>query len=108
MEIIIIGDRLADLRKDAGLDQVELAEKLGLTYHTISSYEREKSTPDDDMKVKIAELFNVSLDFLLGLIDSPLSYERDVNCIYLPDNMPEEGRKEIADYIELIKMKYKL
>ena len=42
------GERLADLRKDKNMSQKELAQKLGISVYTISSYEREKSTPDDD------------------------------------------------------------
>ena len=49
----MIGERLADLRKDRGLRQKELAEILNISPFTVSSYERENSAPDDDMKIKI-------------------------------------------------------
>lgn len=64
--IYLIGERFADLRKDKKLSQKELAEKLKISAYTVSSYEREKSTPDDEMKVKIAEFFNISLDLSIG------------------------------------------
>jgi len=64
----MIGERLADLRKDKGLNQKDLAEVLGISLHTLSNYEREISTPDDEMKIRIARYFNVSLDYLLGLL----------------------------------------
>ena len=64
----MIGERLADLRKDKGLNQKDLAEVLGISLHTLSNYEREISTPDDEMKIRIARYFNVSLDYLPGLL----------------------------------------
>jgi len=102
----LIGERLADLRKDKGLKQVDLAKKLVISVHTLSNYEREKSTPDDEMKIKIANFFNISLDYLLGLI----SDERPIGggkSFVVPDNLPHQAISEIKDYIEYIKTKYK-
>jgi len=50
----MIGERLADLRRDKSLSQKVLANARGLSFYTISSLGREKRAPDDDMKVKIA------------------------------------------------------
>jgi len=60
------GDRLAELRRDHGMTQKDLAFKLTVSATTISSYERGKSKPDLDGISKIAEMFNVSVDYLLG------------------------------------------
>ena len=101
----MIGERLAELRKDKNLSQKDLAEKLKISTYTVSSYEREKSTPDDEMKIKIAKFFNISLDYLLGLI----SEERPIGGgkpFVVPDNLPPQAIKEIKDYIEYIKSKY--
>lgn len=37
----VIGERLQELRKDHGMSQMELAQKLHVSFHTISSYERD-------------------------------------------------------------------
>ena len=101
----MIGEHLADLRKDKKLSQKELAEKLKISTYTVSSYEREKSTPDDEMKIKIAQFFNVSLDYLLGLIND----ERPIGGgkpFVIPENLPPQAIKEINDFIDYIKAKY--
>ena len=102
----MIGERLADLRKDKKLSQKDLAMELKLSTYTVSSYEREKSTPDDETKMKIAKFFNVSLDYLLGLI----SEERPIGGgrpFAVSDNLSSEAIAEIAEYIKYIETKYK-
>ena len=103
----MVGERFADLRKDKKLSQKELADKLKISAYTISSYEREKSTPDDEMKIKIAEFFNVSLDYLLGLIGEEIPIGGG-KSLTIPDNLPPQAIKEISDYIEYIKAKYQV
>ena len=60
----MIGERLLDLRKDAGLTQDELAAILRINKHSISSYEREKSEPPDAIKIEIAKYFKVSRQYV--------------------------------------------
>ena len=102
----MIGERLQELRKDAGLSQKDLAEKLCLSHHSISYYERDKSIPTDETKIKIAQLFNVSLDYLLGLIREPFSYNRDENIIILPADFSKEAKADVLKYMEYVKTKY--
>ena len=61
------GERLAALRKERGLSQEDLAEKLQLTRQTISKWETGASTPDLELLVQLAEVFDVSVDSLLGI-----------------------------------------
>lgn len=102
----MIGERLLDLRKDEGLTQDELAAVLKINKHSISSYERGKSEPPDDIKILIAKHFNVSLDYLLGLIDEPLPYERGKNTLRLPENLPVHDRELLRLYISTLKEYY--
>ena len=102
----MIGERLLDLRKDEGLTQDELAAILKINKHSISSYERGKSEPPDDIKILIAKHFNVSLDYLLGLIDEPLPYERGKNTLRLPENLPLHDRELLRLYISTLKEYY--
>ena len=74
----MIGERLAEVRKDHNDRQADLAEKLNVTLYTVRSWEQEKSSPSHDMLVKICRLYHVSSDYLLGLSDrDPLLYESE-------------------------------
>ena len=102
----MIGERLAELRKDRGISQQELADMLSLTKFTISSYEREKTMPSDEIKVELAKIFNVSLDYLLGLIDEPLPYNRGGNIIRIPDNLPKHAVELLKLYAQTLSEYY--
>lgn len=58
-------DRLIKLRKDSGLSQESLAEKLGLSRQAISKWERAEASPDTDNLMALAELYGMTLDELL-------------------------------------------
>lgn len=61
------GDRLARIRKEKGISQVELARKVGLIQTLVSDYERGKLRLRADMIVRFAVALGVSADELLGL-----------------------------------------
>lgn len=62
---LIIADNICELRKKKGLTQAELAEKLNYTDKAVSKWERGESVPDISVLKNIADLFNVSLDYLV-------------------------------------------
>ena len=62
-----IGKNIRDLRKEMGISQTVLAEKLCTTQDTISLWELGKSYPDVLSLVALAKFFNVTTDYLLGL-----------------------------------------
>ncbi len=59
-------NRLKQLRNEKGLYQKELADILGVSRPTITQYENGTRTPDHETLNKIADYFNISLDYLLG------------------------------------------
>ncbi len=75
----MIGERLADARKDHKDTQDTLAQQLGVSRYTISSWEQEKSTPSHEDLVRICRLYNVSSDYLLGLsrVERPEEFTRE-------------------------------
>jgi transcriptional regulator with XRE-family HTH domain len=62
-----IGQRLARLRKERGLSQIALAEKMGIIQQLITDYEREKLRMHAEMVIRFAQALEVSTDELLGV-----------------------------------------
>lgn len=60
-----IAQRLAKRRKETGLSQEALAEKIGVSRQAVSKWERSESSPDTDNLISLAKLYGVSLDDLL-------------------------------------------
>ncbi len=63
--------RLKDLREDHDLTQKDIADILQTTREQISKYETGKQMMGIDKYIKLAKYYNVSLDYLTGLIDTP-------------------------------------
>lgn len=82
----MIGERLAEVRKDHDDTQQTLADKLNVTKYTVSSWEQEKSEPSHEMLVRICRMYGVSSDYLLGLSDfDPLYFVRSVESLNSED-----------------------
>ncbi|ATD01505.1 helix-turn-helix domain-containing protein [Pseudoalteromonas spongiae] len=62
---MILSEKIITLRKQLGWSQEELAEKMGVSRQSVSKWESTNSIPDLNKIIKLAELFNVSTDFLL-------------------------------------------
>ena len=65
MNELKIGERIAKLRETSGLTQAELAEKLGVTDRAVSKWETGGGYPDITLLAPIADVFGVSIDYLL-------------------------------------------
>jgi len=63
----MLGKRINELRHAVGWNQVELAKRLGVAKQTVSNWENDNIQPSIDMLVRLAKLFGVSTDYLLGL-----------------------------------------
>lgn len=62
---IEIANKLLQLRKEKGLSQEQLAQKLGISRQAISKWERAEASPDTDNLIELARLYDISLDELL-------------------------------------------
>lgn len=62
----MFSERLKELREQLNISQTQLANDLNLSRSTISSYELNKRQPDFETLEKLADYFNVSIDYLLG------------------------------------------
>lgn len=72
-----IANRLADLRRKAGLSQEALAAKLGVSRQAVSKWERSEASPDTDNLIALASLYSVTLDELLYGKDETSNTEQD-------------------------------
>lgn len=66
---VILGQRLKELRTSNGYTQKEIADKLGINSVTYLHYEKSQRQPPLDLLADIAALYDVSVDYLLGIID---------------------------------------
>ena len=66
-------NRIKDLREDRDLRQSDLAAATGIDQRTISNYETGKTSPDAYALIKLADFFDVSIDYLVGRTSLDLS-----------------------------------
>ena len=99
----MIGERLKKLRKDKVIKQEELADIIGVQKSTVSLYELGKNDPSDKVKIEIAKYFNISLDYLIGVIDEPVPYFSNQLFVKLLDDMSSD--KDINHFTNSIKTK---
>ncbi len=64
---ILINEKIKELRLSLNMSQVELANKIGVTKQCVSNWENANIMPSVDMVITLANFFNVSSDYLLGL-----------------------------------------
>ena len=65
--MVDFGNVLKKLRLQEGFTQQELANKLGITKSVVSYYELQERYPSPEVLVKLASIFHVTTDYLLGL-----------------------------------------
>ena len=59
-----IKDRIKQLRQEHNWSQTQLAQKMGIHQKQVSAYERGRNVPSTDVLIKLADIFDVSLDYL--------------------------------------------
>lgn len=64
---IMLNERIKELRILNGMSQVDLAARLGISKQSVSNWENDNIQPSIEMLLKLARLFSVSTDYLLGL-----------------------------------------
>lgn len=65
------GERISELREKRQLTQEELAKQLSISRASLSHYEKNRRVPDYEVLLKIADFFNVTVDYLIGRTDDP-------------------------------------
>ena len=92
------GTRLKELRIQAGLTQKQLAEQIGVTKSVVSFYELRERTPSPEILIKLASVFHVSCDYLLGI-----EKDKTINI----DGLDSEDEKVVRLMVEQLRRKNK-
>ena len=74
----IIAENIVQLRKNSGMTQIELAEKLNYSDKAVSKWERGESVPDISVLKAIADLFGVTVDYLITADHDPEELKSDL------------------------------
>ena len=90
-------DRLKKLRDEYAWTQKQVSEKLNMNPRTYSSYENNDREPNSEVLISIADLFNVSVDYLLGLKEP--QKEKSEETIYY--NLIDQDKEFFNDYLNL-------
>ena len=97
-----IGKKIVSLRKRKNMTQMELADKLGISFQAVSNWERGNSMPDISKLPELAEIFGVTLDELLGekspLIEAAVE-DRLEECV----EKQEVEKEEVEKVLPLLK-----
>ena len=99
--------RMRELRKEKGLNQRELAEKLGIKKNTYNGYETGKHRPNSNTLVKLSEEFNVTIDYLVGITNikedknnSDLYFNQmELNMLNVFERLNDLGKQKVIEYI---------
>lgn len=89
----MLGHRICELRTALGWSQVELAKRLGVAKQTVSNWENENIQPSIEMLIRLAKLFKVTTDYMLGMESIPR-----LEVDGLPSNVIAHISQLIEDY----------
>lgn len=67
----VFGERIRSLRESMNYSQVKFAETFGIGQSSVVRYEKGEASPSLELLVKIADYYDVSLDYVLGRTDNP-------------------------------------
>ena len=91
-------ERLREMREKYNISQEAVAERLGITSSSVSSYERGERTPSLPIILKLSYIYNCSVDYLLGKNNDDNTHD------YIDETeLSEKKRKAVNDFVNAIK-----
>ena len=93
------GNRLLEARKKKGISQEEMAERLGTKGPVVGRYERDEMKPSIEAAAKMANILNVSLDFLVGKTDIDLDNAM-IKRIQLVSKLPDKEKEHVFLFLD--------
>ncbi|MED2010910.1 helix-turn-helix transcriptional regulator [Brevibacillus borstelensis] len=107
----MLGERLKSLRTRIKLRQEDIAAKIGIARTTYAMYEQNKREPDNETLQKIADFFDVNVDFLLGRTNNPAPFNQRNKSLsefeslffYELDKLSEEDKQKALDHVRYLR-----
>lgn len=107
----IFGQRLKELRQSNGLTCEEFGKKMGVSKVSEWQWENSINYPNQDTIIRIANYFNVSIDYLLGVSDNPRPDvqldEFQVALYNGTEELTDEQKEDLLQYVDYLKSKKK-
>lgn len=97
VQLVNMGEKLKSLRLEKKLTQKQVADRIGLAISAVSSYESGSRYPSYDVLVRLAHIFHVSTDYLLGMTD-----KRNIDVTGLADDEIEI----VSQLVEMLRGKH--
>ena len=101
------GSTVVTLRKEQGISQTDLAAQLGIHKNVLGRYERNEVLPSIEIARKIADILDVSLDYLTGKADVQMDKDTRKRILEV-SKFPEEDREHIFSVIDAFIAKRKI
>ena len=95
-----LGEKLKGLREDRDLKQIDVAQEINVLQASLSNYELDINQPDLSVLVKLANFYNVNIDYLLGNTDIKSSWKDYTEQIKLQNRTLSSG-KLVEDFNRL-------
>jgi transcriptional regulator with XRE-family HTH domain len=109
---MLLHEKIRQLRQERKWSQAELAEKVGVHQKQISAYERGSNNPSTEVLLKLAEVFDVSLDYMaFDRSDSTRGEIKDRDLLkYFEtiDEFPADQRRVVKEILDLVVMKNRI
>ncbi|HBH25151.1 MAG TPA: XRE family transcriptional regulator [Cytophagales bacterium] len=90
-----LGDRIASLRKTKGVSQTDLAKSVNASREAIGKYERNEAMPSVETAKKIADVFEVTLDYLVDENSLPTFDKKTVNRLKDIQLLSDDDKKHV-------------
>ena len=107
ISMVNIGERIIQLRKIKNWSQDDLAKEIHASRVMIGKYERSDNLPSIEVIVRLANVFEVSVDFLLGEGQNAAYDKEMVKRLDELEGLPSSEKQQIFHYIDLIIRDYK-
>ena len=102
-----LGSKITTLRKKQNWSQSELAKRIEVSREIVGRYERNDAVPSIDIATRIADVFEVSLDYLVGNAEQEVD-KVTLNRLQEINKLPNEDKKMVFSFLDAFITKSKL